>query len=333
MIGWYVHHQGLGHLHRARAVFPELAEPVTVLSSLPRPDDWDVAWIALPRDDTGEVRDPDAGCQLHWAPLGHDGLRSRMASVSSWIAEEKPDLVVCDVSVEVALLARLHGVPVLCVAMPGDRSDAAHRLGYAISAELVGCWPREVDDLVAGIRDVDTARIRPVGALSRFPVATPSPRRPGPPRVVLLMGAGGRDLSVEELGCARRQTPEWEWTVLDPTLGTWLEDPYLALCEADVVVTHAGQNAVAEVAAARRPAVVVPAVRPHGEQRATGRALESGPWPVLVRDTWPSQGWSSLLHEASALDGSRWDTWCDGKEAARFAGLVREASRAARVRA
>lgn len=37
MIGYYVHHHGSGHLHRARSLAAVLGRPVTGLSTLPRP--------------------------------------------------------------------------------------------------------------------------------------------------------------------------------------------------------------------------------------------------------------------------------------------------------
>ena len=136
------------------------------------------------------------------------------------------------------------------------------------------------------------------------------------------MGAGGHDVTSADLADARDATPGWEWTALGGGLGSWVADPTAVLREADVVITHAGQNAVAEVAAARRPAVVIPGERPHDEQRSTGRVLASGPWPALVRTSWPSSGWSSLLDSARALDGSAWASWCDGHATSRFASVL-----------
>jgi len=42
-----------------------------------------------------------------------------------------------DVSVEVSVLARLMGVPVVTMVLPGSRSDQPHRLGYALAAMLI----------------------------------------------------------------------------------------------------------------------------------------------------------------------------------------------------
>ncbi|MGE3288536.1 MAG: glycosyltransferase [Pseudonocardia sp.] len=98
----------------------------------------------------------------------------------------------------------------------------------------------------------------------------------------------------------------------------WCADPWPLLRDADVVVTHAGQNAVAEVAAARTPAIVLPQQRPHGEQAATAAALGHAGLAV-VRDRWPDPAqWSPLLAEAAAADRDRWRQWCpvDGAEKA-----------------
>src|SRR6478735_10852710 len=137
-IGWYVHHHGSGHRTRMSAVRGHL-DGVVVLSTLEAPADGS-AWVRLPRDDDGEPRDQSAGGSLHWAPLRHPGLRARAAAVSAWIERERPDAVVADVSVEIAVLARLHGVPVVLVAQRGIRHDAAHALAYAQAAAIAAPW-------------------------------------------------------------------------------------------------------------------------------------------------------------------------------------------------
>ena len=163
----------------------------------------------------------------------------------------------------------------------------------------------------------------PLGALSRSPVRTAAAagRAEGPRTVAVLLGTGGHDVPDRAVSAARAATPDWRWHVMDGRPDTWVEDPAPVLAAADVVVTHAGQNALAETAAARRPAVVLPQVRPHDEQVTTGQVLRSG-WPAVVVDRWPEEGWAELLESAAALDGSRWAEWCDGHAADRFADVV-----------
>ena len=325
MIGWYVHHHGSGHLHRATAVVAALSErgeEVTVLSSLARPAGWRGGWVRLERDDAPPVVDPTANGRLHWVPVGSAGLSARAAQVSAWLAAHRPRLLVVDVSVEVAVLARLHGTPVVGVVLPGSRGDAAHLLGFDVAEELVAVWPAGAEGMLRDVPDGVLGRVRAVGGLSRFPVRSACVRRPGPPRVTVLWGTGGDGITPGLLRGAQAQTPGWEWTVLGPGSGSWTDDPFSVVAQSDVVVTHAGQNALAEVAAARRPAIVLPQERPHREQVTTADVLRDDAWPAVVVDTFPEEGWDRLLARARRLDGSAWSGWCDGGAAGRFADLL-----------
>lgn len=324
MIGYYVHHHGSGHLHRAQSVASVWGEDITGLSTLPRPPEWTGDWIQLD-DDAPASTDADvtAGGQLHWAPRGHAGLRSRMSALSSWLNDVDPTLVVSDHSVEVTLLARLHGVAAVSVVLPGIRTDSAHLLGYGVSDALVAVWPptaRIRTDLPHEL----SSRIRHLGGLSRFPAATHPSTPPGTRHVVVLWGSGGAGPPLDALRIAREQSPGWMWTVLGGE--SWNPDPFAALCSADVVLTHAGQNAIAETAASRRPAIVVPQARPFQEQHMTADALRDPTWPVLVLDAFPVRGWGQLLDHAARLDGHAWEGWCDGRAAERFVEVLREIS-------
>jgi hypothetical protein len=227
------------------------------------------------------------------------------------------------VSTEVALLARLHGVPVVTVVLPGERSDAAHLLGYRISEALVAAWPERARSAATGIPDDIERRIEYVGGLSRVEISDMPTPAAGPRRVTVLSGVGGTTRRPGQLDSARREARGWAWTVLAlPPLGTWASDPAPALRGSDVVITHAGQNAIAEVAAVRRPAIVLPEPRPFGEQQATARALVAGQWPATVLQVWPRTGWPRLLEETRSKDGGSWAGWCDGTAAQRFARII-----------
>ena len=141
-----------------------------------------------------------------------------------------------------------------------------------------------------------------------------------------------RKAQVARRELARKETPEWDWTVLDPDLGSWVDMPYDVLLDADVVVTHAGPSALAEVAASRTPAVVVPRPGPHRGQEVTAEALWRGGWPAVVIDAWPRQGWAERLEHADRLDGDNWASWCDGHAAERIATVVRSVALEARPR-
>lgn len=313
MIGYYVHHQGRGHLSRLQAVAAHLRTPVVGLSSLPRPAGWHGEWVRLAPDDGPTVSAADdvtAGGVLHWAPRHHPGLGDRVATITSWIARERPSAVVVDVSVEVALLARLCGVPVVVVTLPGARTDRPHVAAYDAADALLAPWPAR-----AHTRDWPaswTSKAWCVGGLSRFdgrprPLSAPEP---GGRRVLLLWGAGGRDVDAASVVAARRATPGWTWTERSPTRPS--PDLWAELCAADVVVTHGGQNAVADVAAARAPAVVIAQRRPFEEQAATAGALSR----LGIADghiAWPSADrWAGILDAAHRRGGQGWSRWSTG---------------------
>ena len=324
MIGWYVHHVGLGHTTRAAAVAAHLRHPVTGLGSGPAPAGWPGPWVRLPRDDgdlPGAV-DPTAHDTLHWVPRHDAGLAHRQAAVAAWLAHERPALLVVDVSVEVALLARLCGVPTAVVVLPGDRTDRAHTLAHDQAELLLAPWPAGTHERQWPQRW--RRRCRPVGALSRFDDRAPVPP-PGPDAsqrdrcVVVVGGAGGGAVSADLVRRAEAAAPGWRWSLRVPGSPG---DLWADLQGADVVVTHGGQNAVAEVAAARRPAVVVAAPRPFAEQHATAVAVDRLGIAVGL-DTWPEDHhWPALLDRALRLGGAGWQRWSTGHGARDAARLV-----------
>lgn len=84
-------------------------------------------------------------------------------------------------------------------------------------------------------------------------------------------------------------------------------------------------NAIAEVAAARKPAVVVPQARPHGEQEATGRALDRAGLAVVTAG-WPqASSWPALLRRALEMGGERWTAWSPGTGASDAATIIESA--------
>ncbi|MEV1291658.1 glycosyltransferase [Pseudonocardia sp. NPDC049635] len=331
---YYVHHHGSGHAHRASAIAARCRSTVVGVGSRPAPAGWPGAWHELPLDTDGvdgpatRALDVTAGGTLHWAPRDHPGLRARAAAVSGLLAAGPARLLVADVSVEMALLARLHGVPVAVVLQPGDRRDRPHRMAHDLAEVLLAPWPaRPARPDLAG-------RIVHLGGLSRYDDRAPVPP-PGGRRVLVLTGSGDAGVDPAAVASAAAATPDWTWAVagsiagalpsdappnLEP--GGWTGDVWAALCAADVVVGHAGQNVVAEIAAARRPAVIIPADRPYGEQVETGGVLDDAGL-ATVRTRWPEpRQWPRLLAEACARGGQGWVRWSDGRAAERAADVL-----------
>lgn len=351
MIGYYVHHQGEGHRRRATAVAQRLRSEVTGLGSGPAPPGWPGDWVELARDDDPPVPDPglaDAtvGGLLHWAPRHHGGLLERHRQLVDTLASARPSLVVVDVSVEVSLLVRLCGIPVVVGGMPGRRTDPVHALAYDLAEAILAPWPTGAHP-GSGWPQRWSAKSWEVGGISALAtdalLATAAQQLARPPwtsderlmaddthplaadeglmadhphplatddrrRVLVVWGSGGDVLDHRLLADAQEATPGWEWTVRG---GGHPGSPDLLaeMARSDVVVCHGGQGAVADVALAERPAVVLAQPRPYDEQDATvaalgrlGLAATGHGWPRPDR-------WPGLLDRALRLGGSGWERW------------------------
>jgi UDP-N-acetylglucosamine--N-acetylmuramyl-(pentapeptide) pyrophosphoryl-undecaprenol N-acetylglucosamine transferase len=318
-IGYYAHHHGRGHLTRARTLAEHLPA-VTVLSSAPA-EPW-APWVELPLDTGGLVPlDPTVGGALHWAPRGHAGLRSRMAAMATWVEDAAPAAVVVDVSVEAALFLRLMGVPVVVFAMPGRRDDVPHQLGYAIADRIIAPWPEEVHQ--AQHLEAHRDRVVHVGALSRHDGREVSQAHADGRRALVLQGSGGSSLTARVLGRLKANLPGWHLDVLGPS--HWVSDPWPHLVRADVVIAHAGQGVIADIAAAQRPAVLVPEDRPFEEQGVLAADLEQAGL-AIVRPSWDAITGADLLE--AVRRGSSWQRWRTAGAAQRAAAVVREVARA-----
>jgi hypothetical protein len=335
MIGYYIHHHGFGHLARAISVCAELRRPVTALTSLnvPEPHPFS-AIVKLPRDDQSmHAREVTAHGALHWAPHHDTGFCTRMSEIAGWVSDARPEAVVVDVSVEVATYVRLMGVPTIVVALPGKRSDTPHLMVHRLADHIVAAWPRAL--CVPSWLQRHDDKTSYVGGISRFegrasPGTDPgSTARPAPSleamRVLVLGGAGEAFSAALQDGVSPH--PNLTWTTLGGTSGSWKADPWPDIRMADVVVTHAGQSCIADVAAAQRPAVVIPQCRPFDEQGATARVLKRHRLAVVARDLPDRRAWPILLTQACGGDPHRWLRWEVDGAANRAANAIESAAR------
>ena len=280
------------------------------------------AVVALPRDDDADsVIDPTGNGAFHWVPLHDNGLRERMRQIVDWVVTVRPSVVVIDVSVEVAVLVRLLGVPVVVMAMPGQRTDAPHKMVYELADHIVAAWP-------GGL--YEPAWMRPhrqktsyVGGISRFGdrmrVCPATDDRPG---VLAMFGAGGSAVDSASITQCMNELPEVQWSSLGLPGGRWVEDPWPELCAADIVIAHAGQSSVADIAAAGRSAIVIPQHRPFGEQHATAAVL-AREGLATVEANWPAPSqWATLIDAARGDNGARWAHWQTRGAAGRAAAAI-----------
>lgn len=341
MIGWYVHHHGWGHVTRMQAIRPHLGtdlsdDDVTVFSSLPRPAELAArtTWVQLPFDadpvvgadgvrrEANELGDVTAGGALHWAPVGHPGHQERLAAIATWIAQHPVSAFVVDVSVEVTVLTRLLGVPTVVFAQPGERTDAPHRLGYDLADRILAPWAPDTIESVELAERED--RVRRVGAVSRYDGRSRDQGGTddsGERRVLFL----SRTLDAARLAETTRLLRAEGWIVDTAGAGAddRVDDVWPLLCRATVVVSAAGQNGIADLAAADARAVVLPQERPFAEQEATARVLAAqGLAQTGSADASPAEV-VELVRRAAAST-PRWSGWHVSGAAARAAAAIAE---------
>lgn len=333
MIGWYVHHHGVGHRRRLEAVVPHLSTHVTGLGSGPPPaSELGISWVPLSRDDAGgTATDPTAGGTMHWAPLRDDGLRHRMATIAGWAHVADCRVFVVDGSIEVAMLGRLLGLPTVVMAHRGRREDRPHHLVFDAATAIIAPWSRETQPRWPG-RWLEKTHW--IGGLSRYDGRAPTTEGVDCTHdrcVTFVVGTGGHVFGAGDLEAAADATPGWHWHVLgrvpDPDHPRvehhgWVEDPWPWLCHATVVAGPNGGGLVGEAAAAGARLVALPQPRPYREHEDMALRLgEAGvlvPGPVRPK----AADWPVLLDAAMALDPTAWGLLHDGKGAVRAANLL-----------
>ncbi|OBK68382.1 hypothetical protein A5653_01990 [Mycobacterium colombiense] len=290
--------------------------------------------MRLPRDDEGQQpRESTAHGALHWAPHHDAGFSVRMHEIARWVSDARPEAVVVDVSVEVAVFIRLLGVPVIVMALPGNRVDAPHVLVHRLADHIVAAWPRALC-VPSWLRQWDE-KTSYVGGISRFEgrdggdSGSLIPAKPLSETRVLVLSGADDAFGASLQDCAAAHSVQ-SWTTLGGTGGSWKPDPWRDIREADVVVTHAGQSCIADVAAARRPATVVPQSRPFDEQRATARVLKRHRLAVVAQRVPDPRAWPALLTAATETDPQRWRRWEVAGAANRAAEAIESTARRCR---
>lgn len=315
MIGYYVHHHGEGHRARALAIAAPAPDRFMLLGTGLTGRTGAVPAIDLPDDRlgdaggfTGEDRNQDRPAALHYAPLHHDGVRDRVARITEWIARGRPELMVVDVSVEMAMLARLAATPTVVVRLTGDRTDAAHLDAFRGACGILAPFHEDLEH--PATPQWVRARTLYAPALSAMP--RPGGQTPDPSRVLVLFGAGGGEADGDALAEAARHTPGLTWRVLGPmspagdppdnlqALG-WRDDVDAEIARAGVVVGSGGNGVVGAVLALGRPLVCLPQHRPFDEQLATARGLAAADAALCLERWPPAEAWPGLLAEARAM--------------------------------
>lgn len=306
-VGYYVHHHGDGHRQRALAIAHAFGDDITLLGTGLAERCEGMACVDLADDRIDEgfsgVDHGNRPASLHYAPFDHEGIRQRTARITQWIAEARPRLMVVDVSVEVAMLARLASVPTVYVRLNGRRLDPPHLNAFQSAMALLAPFHEGLDDAAtpAAIRArtfyaPNVVRAVPAGIIERD-------------LALVVIGRGGGVADGARWVEAARAAPAYRWRVIGPCTippdlpsnleyGGWVDDAERMIAMAGVVIGGAGDGVVSTVIAHRRPFICLPEPRPYDEQVSKAQRL-AVLGAAIVPPAWPDAArWPSLIHEA-----------------------------------
>ncbi|MFN0257308.1 glycosyltransferase [Pedobacter ureilyticus] len=286
---FYIHHHGSGHFMRSLALAKQLeGSKVTLMGSgleryrhlIPDWIDWFEIPLDLPEEDENLYRKTKP-IGLHYAPLNVQGQRQRVRMMTEFFAKEESLILIVDVSVEVAMLATLSGVPYITVRQHGIRNDEPHLIAYANALGLLAPYGSELHS-----REEDWLYKKTFfsGGFSRF---RKSDETPSSGRVVsVLIGNGGTSIDQRLVRHLTSTCPDWHFHIIGLLTGEDTRSehenvtyhgnnyaPEALLKNSTIILGNAGHNTVMEIASLNRHLIVIPEDRPFQEQRIKSRQL------------------------------------------------------------
>lgn len=325
--GYFVHHQGRGHAERAAAIAHALpaSRPLTLFSARDDifpdlPDHAQIVLIPSLFEPSGaEIGSSDwVGTPetLHCAPLGWPGIRHAMATMTAWFHEADPALMICDVSAEVAQLARICSVPHVKVLQHGQRSDPGHRAAYDGAAGLLAAFHADLAQpdwgeamraktcFVGGL-GVETLSVEREVARQRIGIGRDTQM------ILVVSGGGGGGFAQAPLGVGARTRPDAQWITIGPVQRDWhatepaniehrgwVDNAVDYIAAADIVISSTGNTTCQQVLEAGRPWLAVPEWRYFDEQHCKADALGAA-GAACIRPHLPSsaQAWQQALDD------------------------------------
>nr|WP_313973670.1 hypothetical protein [uncultured Psychrobacter sp.] len=319
-LGYYAHHHGSGHcrqIDKLAALLPtEARQQLTVFTSLTS-DTYTFAAIdeaqivRLPAEDE-RAEDVLAGragqywqpASLHYSPVGNSDIQQRSHKILDTIYQRRIDLMIIDVSVEVAMLCRAASIPYLYVRLPGLRDDEPHLNAFAGALALLAPYPRTLestktpewtsqktlylDFINTQQKNVQTYQdfIKHLMQLTTDKKALSlmlnDKDKDTPTIVSVIKGYGGHQAIDAKLPELRQFLPHAFIISLGPIdedkrhyvdIAVDVNDVTPFIEHSDYLLMACGLNAVAQAYDYATPLVVLPDDRPHQEQEVMAEAL------------------------------------------------------------
>ena len=319
-LGYYAHHHGSGHcrqIDKLAALLPtEARQQLTVFTSVTSEayrfaaiDEAQV--VRLPAEDerADDVLAGRAGqnwqpASLHYSPVGNSDIQQRSHKILDTIYQRHIDLMIIDVSVEVAMLCRAASVPYLYVRLPGIRDDVPHLNAFAGALALLAPYPRPLestktpewtsqktlylDFINTQQRDAQTYQdfikhlMQLITDKKALSLMLNDKDKDTPTIVSVIKGYGGHQAIDATLPELRQLLPYAFIISLGPIdedkrhyvdIAVDVSDVTPFIEHSDYLLMACGLNAVAQAYDYATPLVVLPDDRPHQEQEVMAEAL------------------------------------------------------------
>lgn len=314
-IGYYAHHHGSGHcrqIDKLAALLPlEYRQQLTIFTSLTPEayifaniDEQQVVRLHAEDERTDDVLKGRAGAHwqpasLHYSPVGNTDIQKRSHQILDTIYQRHIDLMIIDVSVEVAMLCRAASVPYLYVRLPGLRDDTPHLEAFAGALALLAPYPQVLEaamtpnwvaqktlylDFINPAKNDTSSHedfVKMLMTLTDDDKALAA-LSTSAQIVTVIKGYGGHEAIDAKLPELRRLLPHAFIISLGPIddtmhryvdIATHVNDVTSFIEHSDYLLMACGLNAVAQVYYYATPLVVLPDDRPHQEQEMMAQAL------------------------------------------------------------
>ncbi|MGO3105996.1 MAG: hypothetical protein ACTII2_05440, partial [Psychrobacter celer] len=252
---------------------------------------------------------------LHYSPVGNKDIQRRSWQLLDEIHQRQIDLMIIDVSAEVAMLCRTASVPYLYVRLAGERDDAPHLNAFAGALGLLAPYPKALeaaatpdwvrqktlyldflpskaqglpsfcefmDELMTLTHD-DAIHKQLVASVDKSFIVT------------VIKGYGGHEAIDAKLPKLRQILPDAIIVSLGPIndevrhcvdIAAHVDDVTPFIAYSHLLLMACGLNAIAQAYDYATPLIVLPDVRPHREQEVMAEALiEQGralSWPQFI---------------------------------------------------
>ncbi|MFC4211233.1 glycosyltransferase [Pedobacter lithocola] len=289
-IAFYIHHHGSGHLMRTLQIVKALKNHQVILmgsglkalTELPS----NIKVAHLPLDIADENENTSVGniksMAFHYAPIGIKGIRNRVALMTEVFQKNYPLILVIDVSVEVALLARLAGIPTIIMRQHGNRTDLPHQLAYDSAELLIAPFSNE---MYVGEKDNAYKKTVFTGGFSRFD-SVENNVNINQNTVCILVGNGGTSITEMFIKSIALSCNKFHFKVLGleqnksnrlanlEFLGQ-VVNPAETIKEANIIIGNTGHNTVMEAASLNKRFVGIPENRPFDEQIEKAKSIQN----------------------------------------------------------